>query len=435
MEYFGGQYIPSSGKMPEYGKKKEEKKEHEMGFMKKLFFWIMLLAFTVGFAVTLAEVVLRAVPGQWSNTFFHRYDPVLGTWHIESHTGDYRQQDFDTKGISINAFGMRDRERTLERQSSSTVRIAVLGDSFTEAFHVANEETFTRVLEDGSKGAWEVMNFGVSGFGTVQELLTYREHVRQFKPDVVVLAFLPANDMRNNLKQLEDAYTGNSNIDRPFVERRATNTWVIMPPQPKPSANNPALLYVKKHFTLYRFLWYAKGTYQARFATVPADVSGATTTSATVATTTATNINAYLAKLFAPPKEQEFVDAWEGTEWAIKTLKQEVEKDGGKFVLLVLPDAVAMEKDPRATLESQYGVSLPKEYDIDYPAKRLSQFSKKEKINYYDLTSEFRKERDRNNMKAPFFSYEHDGHWAPVGHKFAASLIERYLLGSGVLKQ
>jgi hypothetical protein len=408
----------------------EKKKSPSRG--KQAFFWFMALVFICGFALTLSEVILRNVNGQWSNTFFHRYDPVLGTWHIESHSGDYVQEDFEIRGIEINSFGMRDRERALEK-GTGTVRIAVLGDSFTEAFHVKNDETFTRVLEKAQGGKIEVLNFGVAGFGTVQQLLTYREKVRQFKPDIVILAFLSANDMRNNSRVLEDLYTGTTNTDRPFPERvGGSGEWTIVAPTPKPSATHPVILFIKKHFATYRFLWYAKGMFAARFSVVPTE-GMASTTIATRAEPQKENASAYIARLFTPTHEEPFASAWDATEWAIRELRREVEADGGKFVLVTLPDNLKMERDPKAALEKEYGAELPKEFDIDYPERRLAAFSKREGIMFYDLTAGFRAERDRLNLEPPYFSYQHDGHWNPKGHALAAQLIGNYLERVGLI--
>jgi len=402
--------------------------------IKQALFWFFALVCLAGFTLTLSEVILRNMNGPWSNTFFHQYDPVLGTWHIASHTGDYVREDFEIRGIEINAFGMRDRERTLKK-APGTVRIAVLGDSFTEAFHVKNEETFTRVLEKNLGEGVEVLNFGVAGFGTIQELLTYREKVRQLHPDIVILAFLSANDMRNNSRVLEDLYTGTTNTDRPFPERIATSgDWTIVLPEPKPSATNPVILFLKKHFTTYRFLWYAKSALIARYALAP---QGSVTEEPAATTTAEKNkirsVPAYLARLFTPTKDEPFASAWDATEWAIGELRKEVESDGGKFVLITLPDNVKMERDPKAVLEKEYGEKLPVGFDIDYPEKRLAAFSVKEGIRYYDLTSGFRAKRDELRLESPYFSYEHDGHWNPKGHELAAHLIGEYLFRSGLV--
>lgn len=414
-------------------KKSEEKKPFSRG--KQALFWFLSLVFLGGFTLTLSEVIFRNVPGQWSNAFFHRYDPILGTWHLESMTGDYVREDFDTRGITINSFGMRDRERALER-ASGTVRIAVLGDSFTEAFHVENEETFTRVLERDLGGGVEVLNFGVAGFGTVQELLTYREKVRQFDPDIVILAFLSANDMRNNSRALEDLYTGTRNTDRPFPERDASTTeWSIISPEPKPSANNSAILIVKKHFATYRFLWYTKNAFAAKYARAPIESAAEEKATTTRETKKPESASVYIARLFTPTTEEPFVSAWDATEWAIRELRREVEADGGVFVLVTLPDNVKMERDPKSILEKEYGEKLPEGFDIDYPEKRLRTFATGKEVRFLDLTPGFRAERDKQNLQPPFFSYEHDGHWNPKGHALAASLIGEYLVRSGLLPE
>ena len=87
--------------------------------------------------------------------------------------------------------------------------MALLGDSYTEALQVPLEQTFGAVLERSLSECpplvgrpIEVLNFGVSGYGTTQELLAYVDRARAFDPDVVLLAFLPGNDVRDNSKAL-----------------------------------------------------------------------------------------------------------------------------------------------------------------------------------------------------------------------------------------
>ena len=53
--------------------------------------------------------------------------------------------------VRINSDGLRDREHT-KAKPENTIRIAVLGDSFTEAQHVAAEDTFWAVMEENLIG-------------------------------------------------------------------------------------------------------------------------------------------------------------------------------------------------------------------------------------------------------------------------------------------
>ncbi|MGQ0543909.1 MAG: SGNH/GDSL hydrolase family protein, partial [Betaproteobacteria bacterium] len=111
--------------------------------------------------------------------------------------------------VKINSRGLRDREHALEKPRG-VYRIAVLGDSYAEALQVDLEETFWSLLparlaacgfRPGQRT--ETINFGVSGYGTAQQLLTLRHRAWDYAPDLVLVAFFPGNDVRNNSKSLE----------------------------------------------------------------------------------------------------------------------------------------------------------------------------------------------------------------------------------------
>src|SRR5262249_36956349 len=111
--------------------------------------------------------------------------------------------------VRVNSAGFRGPEWNVAKPPN-TYRIAVVGDSFTEAPHVAYEQTFGAVAQRAlsecpvlrGKRA-QVMNFGIDGYATAQELVTLRRHVWQYSPDLVVLAFFSGNDLRNNSVALE----------------------------------------------------------------------------------------------------------------------------------------------------------------------------------------------------------------------------------------
>ena len=100
--------------------------------------------------------------------------------------------------MSQNRFGLRGGELLIEK-SEGRKRILVLGDSFAWGYGVGNEETFSAVLEEqlGSE-KWEVINAGVSGWGTDQEYLYLAQEGFRYKPDVVVVAYFFGNDPMNN---------------------------------------------------------------------------------------------------------------------------------------------------------------------------------------------------------------------------------------------
>jgi hypothetical protein len=105
--------------------------------------------------------------------------------------------------LSSNSAGMRGEKEYRVEKPSGTYRIAMVGDSFVYGFGVTDEEVLSRRLEDllhdrfGSDAVFEVLNFGVSGFGQAEELVVYRNKVRNYQPDEVILFYFN-NDIGNN---------------------------------------------------------------------------------------------------------------------------------------------------------------------------------------------------------------------------------------------
>jgi lysophospholipase L1-like esterase len=106
-----------------------------------------------------------------------------------------------------NSMGFRDREHSIEK-APGTYRILVLGDSITQGFGIeATEDVFTSVLEAELRAEGvnaEVLNFGVSGYNTEQEVETLREKGLRYDPDLVVLAFCANDTAPASRKILQD---------------------------------------------------------------------------------------------------------------------------------------------------------------------------------------------------------------------------------------
>jgi len=68
------------------------------------------------------------------------------------------------------------------------IRIALLGDSYTFGQEVAYEDTWGYVLEKSLGPEFQVLNFGVPGYGIDQEFLRFERDVRLWKPRIVMFA-------------------------------------------------------------------------------------------------------------------------------------------------------------------------------------------------------------------------------------------------------
>ena len=113
-----------------------------------------------------------------------------------TYTGVHWYENEFKNQIKTNSLGFRDKERTIKKKKDST-RIVVLGDSFVVAREVPFDKTPSQLLERylnesnpeglSVRKKYEVLNFGVTGFGIQQSLLTNRIYVKDFAPKYVFL--------------------------------------------------------------------------------------------------------------------------------------------------------------------------------------------------------------------------------------------------------
>src|SRR5215813_3415481 len=170
-------------------------------FAKKL----LLILFSAFLGLAICEIGLRLFGFKYSGSTFTA-DQLLG-WSLRLGASAWEVDEGFARS-KINSHGYRDRERALSKPPD-VYRVAALGDSLTEARQVDMDKTFTSLAEGelnrrrccGERRA-EVLNFGIGGFGTAQELLLLRERVWKFDPDMIVLQFYAGNDMFNNHRAL-----------------------------------------------------------------------------------------------------------------------------------------------------------------------------------------------------------------------------------------
>src|SRR6202051_3211306 len=115
-------------------------------------------------------------------------DPLIG--HAHRPNAQARLMGVDVK---INSKGLRDREIPYER-APSTVRILMLGDSFTEGWGVPFDQTFSKRIERlfAARGTpAEVINAGVGNYNTVMEVNYFLGEGFKYRPDIVVLNYIP----------------------------------------------------------------------------------------------------------------------------------------------------------------------------------------------------------------------------------------------------
>ena len=126
--------------------------------------------------------------------------------HVVIHTAEY------VEDCRINADGMRDEAAHVNPKPTGVYRILLVGDSFTFGTGNRYEDIWPVVLERNLAAAgWnaDVVKAGVEGSDTRRELLIMRKHVPRYRPDLVVMAFLP-NDLFTNQPLGQAAGAGES---------------------------------------------------------------------------------------------------------------------------------------------------------------------------------------------------------------------------------
>ncbi len=95
------------------------------------------------------------------------------------------------RSIEINRHGFRDREYSLEK-APDIRRILVVGDSITFGYGLRPEQRFPEQLEARFRDAGakvEVLNLGVGGYDTLDEVAFLEQVGLDFGPDLVVVGF------------------------------------------------------------------------------------------------------------------------------------------------------------------------------------------------------------------------------------------------------
>jgi len=380
--------------------------------------WIKNLALacaSVGVTVVLAEGALRAAGFSYPN--FWEPDPVTGSKLRPGMEG--WQRDEGRAFVKVNSQGWRDREHSVAKPAG-TYRIAVLGDSYAEAMQVDLERTFWSLLPKklescgfaGGKKI-ETVNFGVSGYGTGHELLTLRSRVWPYSPDMVLLAFFPGNDVRNNSKALEGekgrAYFSLKD-GKLFLDTAFRNDPEFVEKQ-RIAAHRAFLQDMRLYQVLRRV---RAGNIAQHFHNAP--VAAALASGAKL---TEPGLD---EQVFHEPREPKWQEAWDITDRLVLAAREETKQNGARFVLAVLSTPGSVYPDPQ--MRARYAESLGVK-SLFYPEERLQHLGTQHGFDVLALAPAMQSEADKKRVFLHGFENTKPGfgHWNEAGHALAAELM------------
>ena len=159
------------------------------------------LLFKLGSAAATFVLAVLAVEGGMRIAGYEPIPPHEGKGGIEPvlQAGDHPLLTYELRPnargwiwkteVAINSLGFRDDEYPLEK-TAGVVRIVALGDSVTFGNGLPREATWPELLEQlpaDSEPSFEVLNLGVAGYNTLEEVIFLERTGLALDPDVVVL--------------------------------------------------------------------------------------------------------------------------------------------------------------------------------------------------------------------------------------------------------
>lgn len=171
---------------------------------------LLLAAVSLTVAAVLAEVAVRLLRPQLFPVHppgMYVLDDDVGYALTPDFAGRLERAEFSAR-FTVDDRGLRNGAQQPESGTPDAdaprdaLRVALLGDSQTFGFGVRDEETFgahlEALLEDATGEDVVVLNAGVPGYGTADQLAFLRSRWETLEPDIVIVQFLPANDFAEN---------------------------------------------------------------------------------------------------------------------------------------------------------------------------------------------------------------------------------------------
>ncbi|HVE55196.1 MAG TPA: SGNH/GDSL hydrolase family protein [Pyrinomonadaceae bacterium] len=403
---------------------------------KRFFVKFILLLMSLVIGLTITEICLRIV--NYSFPTFYSADEFRGYVLTPRIEGWYRKEG--ESYVRINSDGLRDAEHSKQKPPNA-LRIAVIGDSYAEALQVPLENAFWKVAENrlqncsalGGKTV-EVINFGVSGYGTAQELITLQKQVWDYSPDVVLLAFTTNNDVTDNIRALKKTdeipyfvYRDNKlELDNSFRENSAFR-WRNSTLSKFGGWLRDNLRFVQLgHQAQYSIKNYLA---KRRASTVTQQISDQ---SKPENSPTAPQISTVRAEdvgidnlIYRAPDEAVWQEAWRVTEGLLVEMRSEVESKNAKFLVVTLSNGIQVfpEAQPRQAFLEKIGAS-----DIFYPDTRIKNLGVRENFTVYNLAPELQVYAEQNKVFLHGFGANlGNGHWNMEGHRIAGEKLSQKL--------
>jgi hypothetical protein len=297
----------------------------------------------------------------------YQSDENLGYKYTHNFQGSFISQDGKELSFSTNSKGLRDEEHSYEKEDD-IIRILTLGDSVTFGAGVSLNESYTKILEKDLKDSGrnvEIINTGVGGYELDQEYIYYVSEGYKYNASIVLYGIV-----LNDIQQV--------NISKVMQEKQNINQ------------KSGFRIFIRDHCKSCKFIY-------------------------SVIKNSQENRDEYNQLYF-----ESIYSYWENEslygryEKELFSLKEEVEKNGGKLVLVVFPYTEQF-------VNSQDFGNLPQE--------KLKEFANQNNLVLVDLKDDL----DSSEYLSHYLVKD-DVHPNSEGHKISAEKIYKELLANEIIK-
>ena len=271
----------------------------------------------------------------------------------------------------------------------------------------------------------EIINFGVSGYGTAQELITLREQVWKYSPDLVILAVTTNNDITDNsrhFKKTEIPYfvyrENRLELDESFRESKSfifNNSFLSQ----AGGWLRDNLRVIQALLEVQIYLKYKISEWKNK----PAGTTQNAVQMQALQQQEAPKVEdiGIDHQIYRVPKDEFWTEAWRVTEGLFLAMNEEVKNKGAKFLIVTLSNGGQVHPNPaaRETFAKRVGAD-----DLLYPDKRIKSFGDNHGINVLSLAPELQTFAEENQVYLHGFGTDiGNGHWNQAGHRAAGEIL------------
>ncbi len=365
-------------------------------------------------AVALLESGLRILAPDANVSPTWHYHQILGWVQNPGHSYNYVVSGEDVR-VAYNSLGFRDVERSLDKPPDVR-RALVIGDSFTAAMEVNLEDTFSRrlerILNARTTERWEVINLGVSDFGTAQEWLALEHLGMDYQPDVVIHQIFPLNDICNNGVDLAGLCKSTKDPYRPyFVEARGGL---------KLTSAQPMRNFLRRNLLIYRLGESAYARIAPRKELIDEDEYIQLLEEAGLP-----GLSPLLQTFVEDDRQIEpTVRAWRVTELLVERIVARCRERGAAYVGVVIPFTARV-----GAVWDRFAAAQPSPPMVrDYPERRLGRL-----FENLSITSVMMRPVFEDNTR--LFFPDRGGHLNPAAHWLTAESIYQELRNAGLIAE